>query len=637
MKIKGITFAEQHVEKGVLGLAVLALVGIGAWQFLGPSPQVTVDGRTVAPGEVDQILVDRAEALNLRLRDEAPLANDPFPEELPLIADRFASILEGGVGRTDPLPRLQPMLANALVPADLGAAAWYVEPRFPAASILASVQQTDDAFTNDVIEAYPALAERFGDASAPRDVSFLTPSATIDPVAMREALQATDPTADPPRVAIPSLWYNHRLFILDVHCEREERLPNGQFGNRVLVSTLPGQTTLRPDLESNPDAAMRNRMLEVLSDQRIQRQILQPDFLPTRNSAFAPPSIDEEAETDQADTPGEVLRRELERVRTEVSRVRERLDELGGPLVEEGGTPGRPGRPDGGDRDRDRGRGSGGATAPGGGLGGGGLGGASRGDTGGDRGGQEAGGAADRATDRLRRSLGARLRDLEGRVGRVEAQLREVAPELLGDAEVTVTPFNLAGDDPIQIWAHDIDVQPGAVYRYRFVVRMYNPFFARKRQLVEEQGPLADEIAIDTMVSEWTSPVEVTPQVAFFVSRAAPGEGSLGLGSAQIEVFRLFEGRWRREVFAVGPGDRIGRVVEPARGREGEPTIDFTTEWFVVDIIDDPTGETRSDRTRPALVLLQRVGSSERFVIRAASQDQSDSKRQRLFRDYSVG
>lgn len=230
-----------------------------------------------------------------------------------------------------------------------------------------------------------------------------------------------------------------------------------------------------------------------------------------------------------------------------------------------------------------------------------------------------------------------RIRDMEQREERVVEQLREVAPELIDGSSAEATPFRLAGDDPIQLWAHDIDLRPGATYRYRFILRVYNPFFARKRQLVEEQGHLADQLVIDSVVSDWTDPIEVTPQVAFFVTRATPGDGPLGLGSAQIEVFRLHEGRWRREVFAVSPGDRIGRLVEPTRDRETEPSVDFGTEWFVVDIVDDPTGEARSDRSRPALVVLQRIGSRERFEVRDPAADQSSQKRQRLYRDFTVG
>ena len=45
MKLKGINQFEQHVEKIVLGVAVLGAAGIGAWMFLG-APTVKMSGTT---------------------------------------------------------------------------------------------------------------------------------------------------------------------------------------------------------------------------------------------------------------------------------------------------------------------------------------------------------------------------------------------------------------------------------------------------------------------------------------------------------------------------------------------------------------------------------------------------------------
>ena len=43
------------------------------------------------------------------------------------------------------------------------------------------------------------------------------------------------------------------------------------------------------------------------------------------------------------------------------------------------------------------------------------------------------------------------------------------------------------------VWTHDLSVEPGATYRYRCRVFLYNPLFARSRQLLEAQQERAVE------------------------------------------------------------------------------------------------------------------------------------------------
>lgn len=212
------------------------------------------------------------------------------------------------------------------------------------------------------------------------------------------------------------------------------------------------------------------------------------------------------------------------------------------------------------------------------------------------------------------------------------------------------------GDQPILVWAHDLDAEPGKTYRYRSQIRVYNPFFTRARQLVKEQVKLADQVVLESAASDWSNPVEMAPPVEFFLVRANPGEGPLGLGSARVEVYRLFDGKWRLEEFTVAPGDRIGRVVDAQRAPAGKgatggtaggaaPTagstsaIDFTTDWYVVDIIEDQTGERKgvSDSQKPAIVIIERVGNGERIELREPVRELVDEQRKRLNRDSKLG
>jgi len=162
---------------------------------------------------------------------------------------------------------------------------------------------------------------------------------------------------------------------------------------------------------------------------------------------------------------------------------------------------------------------------------------------------------------------------------------------------------------------------------------------------VKEQVPLAASVVLESAASDWSSPVEVAPPVECFLVCAHPGEGPLGLGSARVEVYRLLDGRWRLEEFSVAPGDRIGRLVDtgreakPAADGAATPPIDFTTEWYVVDIVEDQSGERRgvSDSQRPARVIIERIGDGHRLEPREPSRDLANEQRRRLNQDWRLG
>ena len=124
--------------------------------------------------------------------------------------------------------------------------------------------------------------------------------------------------------------------------------------------------------------------------------------------------------------------------------------------------------------------------------------------------------------------------------------------------------FTLGGDqDEAWIWVHDIDVVPGRIYRYRFILRLYNPFFAKTLSLVEEQHDLAESLTVDSAISEWSAPIEIDPFVRYEIARAVPAgygtaSGSMGLGQVEAKVTRFYDGQDWVRTFIVQPGDQIG-------------------------------------------------------------------------------
>jgi hypothetical protein len=230
----------------------------------------------------------------------------------------------------------------------------------------------------------------------------------------------------------------------------------------------------------------------------------------------------------------------------------------------------------------------------------------------------------DEATRSKRRLLTGQFDRLTAEVERLVAQLQKLAPDSAGVA--ASDDADLSKAESILVWAHDLAVRPGATYRYRVRLEIFNPFFARKRQLSAAQADLAEAFTLRTAVSEWSRPVSMEPEVAFFLVDAGPGEGRLGLGSAKFELFRYEDGERRRETFVVQPGDRIGDAREAGAAKR---EVDFGTEWFVVDVVEGLPGDSRGDaRGRNARVLVS--DDQGRTMYRSVAVDASHPSRRKF-------
>jgi len=625
MKVKGISFFELHAEKFVLGLAVVVLLAVVYLQFAG-GEGVRVDGREVAVGEVNSILRQRAEQLANRLRADSPPGVDLLSQELPLVADEYGPSLERGISDDSALPPSRPSLAALLVPSDIADVAWYHQPRL-ASSPVVEVLQTSDALTAEGWSRLAPLGGRFVGEPTTLDVTWLTPAASIDLASMRQALRGSNPSADPPRMSIPPVWFNDALSIVDVAFERQE-LVDGVWGEIELVAAFPTQDSFRPYL-AEADAALRDDVFDELRRPARQLEILQPEFVDTLNGLFVAP-LPAEASSAAVDpemaAAGEEIRRlqrDLQRYRQDRARTQARLDELGGPVRDDEADEGGRSRGRGGRGDRDGDTGGSGAAPPGGrGLGSGGM--------QGRRGAGEDPAQAE-ANKRRRRALTERLERIDARIGEAEARIGELAPDLdTGSNDARIPDVGV--DDRVMVWTHDLDVQPNRSYRYRVRIEAYNPFFARTNQLVPEQQTLAEGFTLASAVGPWSEAVEVAPPVSFFMMRASPEDGGLGLGTASVEVFAFRDGKRRSQTFSVQPGDVIGEVASVRVAGRNEGDVDFSTGWYVIDILSDPSkeGADSDDEGGAAIVLVGRVDDPSAVEQRVPGDDRGSEERRRF-------
>ena len=610
MKLKGISLVERHFEKGLVLLAVVLVVGIGAWKFVLSANTFDMDGVSggVAITEIDEKLRERAERIQ-RGQAENAQSRVVFSETVAQMTAEFTARLAKPVSPVGDLPPNQPSLAAAITPTGSTADTWYYEPKFAAAK-MAGVIQTQDAIDPKELDGRPGLTARFP-AGGPFDIQWATPWAVLDMRGIRAEVAKFDNAGSPQRAAVPEPWYGGKLPVADVFFERQTMMADGAWGEQIEVEILEGAPSYRDQI-AEADAAVREDLLDQLVIASNQMEVLQPHFFETRKERFDAPLPGIEAPV-LVDTPerrqSRDLQKRLSRKRNDLTKLEDALRKAGGPLE-----PDKEPKKTPKDRGTGGGGGGGGGRGGGGGFGGGGDGGSDGG--GGAMGGRNTGGgeANDEQARARRISLTKRRSELNSEISKLDASLMALAP---GDAAAAPASTDKAAWDldEVVVWAHDPSVVPGAVYRYRTTVRLFNPFFTRAPMLVSEQAPLADSLIITSATSAWGEPVRIEDPLSFFVTRASAADGKPGSARATIEIYRLFNGERRKLIVTAEPGDAVGGTADSSKQAGADPNLDFSTGWFILDIIDEPTRDAKpGDSAKPAFVLVQKLGSEDPAV-----------------------
>lgn len=613
---KGITIWEQHVEKLVLGVCVILLLGAAAMFVLDMPNTTRVGSEDLQPSEVNDVIRTKVGDLRSRLSSDSARDVETLAQVQAASADSFLERLEGSVSPRSRLPRIAPAFAAMLLPEEAGSAdVLYYEPVIASPVIRPRVVQTQDTIEESELIRVPDLAVLLGEDSL--DIVWTTPVAEVDLASLRAELSAEETLANPVRLQIPSNWYRERPYILDVVFERQEQRSDGSWERSTVLPIVAGARSIRSKIAEDEkiDAGFRDDVFMYLDDPVVQQEILQPDFYATLNSRFTPPTSGDEVlveidEEDSAISEEEADRRR--RVREFTRRLRDRmislnrtkdiLKELGGELEEAGEEGGSSGR---GEKGRGRGRSGGGPPGgdPNGGPGG----------PGGGFGGKKGqGGANSEAQKKKRIGLTKKVRKIEADIARIQADLAQLDPAVsaaIAESSVPVTQMlDTSADDTVLVWTHDLGVKQGSTYRYRTTVMVFNPLFARGRQLLESQRPRSEEFELASFASEWSMPVTIDPPVQFFFVRASDDGGSLGLGEAIVELYRYNDGKQRATRSRVQPGEPIGGP-EVLNGHR----VDFGTSWYLVDVIADPaaSGSNRLDSNNDSIVVCRQLDGTE--------------------------
>jgi uncharacterized membrane protein YgcG/uncharacterized protein YggL (DUF469 family) len=624
MKTKGISIWEQHLERIVLGIAILVFIALTALQFVGDPNATMVNGEPVSADEVDELVKVEAERLLGRLSSDArPMMvfEDPDP-----IFETFEQQRLAGVTPMPGLPQVQ--TAVVLGNGDLGVA---IDTPFDVPVIPAPYRTTSAQYFDAISVDSSELLEQESDLKAmvaelPHDLTWITAAAQFDIAKVLAQYQATDAEG---QQEIPTNWYNGRVDILDVRVEREEYI-DGQWTNQTLLAPIPGQYTFRESFEDQQDmdAASRDWVLQIMSDPTVAHDIVRPEFYPLVNASWSPPVYVDETDapaTELTEQEMEIrdLKKSIVRAQKDLARLLAKLEEAGGELY--------PDKPTTGDKSSGPGsdRGSGGGTsAPGGGMSSGGLGGG-----GGMGRGENTADDSERRT-KLRIQLTKQRDRKQQRLDRFQERLTALQGDM---ADTTAQEVEEEPQDTIMVWAHDMTVEPGKTYRYRFTIDVFNPFCARRINLIEEQHELAEGLVLQSASSEWSEPLYAEPPLRVFITGAtAPGQGPAGLGGLDLgtlnaQVYRFYDSRWWLDDVRVSPGDRIGGVKELRGADGGSIEIDFSSDWFVLDVVSDVTANrTARDRRYAAKAILQNLYSPEMIVVRFPARDAGSEERLQL-------
>ncbi|MBL21758.1 MAG: hypothetical protein CMJ37_02795 [Phycisphaerae bacterium] len=624
MKTKGITVVERFIEKGILGLAAIFAVAFAAMQLLSEAPTTKAAGGEVNPGTVDARLEEQTLRLKAAIEVEGLPASvevleasgevgPSFDElvETPTVGFRKVQVTEanvdlGGIGGIT-------LTAGAYnVPTLPGPPQVFVETHFDAISIDDLELSSDDEST---------LESRLGVTGSPGDivwntVGFQIPWREMD-AAMRDA-----PGGD---LDMPEAWYSGRIDVLDIVVERQQRI-DGEWAPAVVLKTMPARWSLRENLNveglSRKD---RDAIVESLWSVRDQDRtpssilldILRPEFYATASDRWSAP-LAPSAEKDNA-SKGDNWR-EIATWKRKLREAQKKANRRAASIEGLGGTPGEVEEPD--REERKSGQRAGGSGSGGGDGNRGSGGGSGRRESSGKRaapgaglsagsGGFGAGAGAPEDPEKKKRQLAGlqkQYQDALKEVSKAQSRLRALGydPSQAGAVE-------LAGlaDDLAVAWFHDLEVEPGAEYRYRVRFEVLNPFFARQLDLQEAQINLAKSMAMSTENSSWTNTVAVPGFSQFFLTG-----GEVDASKIQAEVFCFTEGRWWSHTYnRLQLGARIGDTQRKQNGVE-RVEIDFGTNWMPVDLeIDYSMGDDDIEAGQAAIVRLQHVSDHARPLL----------------------
>jgi len=539
-----ISWFEQNVEKVVMGIVGVALVGVVGLQAIHQPNKVKVGaGEPVQPWEAHKPVERNAQDLLGKVRT-------PNPPEAPKVTENLANELD---------KKFKAGIVPSSKMASLGAAPKIDKTEGPSAVGTEKIAELKvNAPTNVIGAAHPATIHPLEQvwhsdlaavlpAQQPFDKVGVSVEATFNGVALVDALES-DPDGDGSIQPIPlGLWQDAMtksilVDIVQVEMERELVRPapgsRETAGTKVTIGSMLG----RPDMRKVWTDSVRTRAdfeAGLTQVRAMSEQIQRPAYY----ALIAGLAWEEPKETRDRWMAGNdpalinKLKSELAGAREQLKVAQDELDRLPVPGAQPAGRDNPPPPPPrGGAGNR-----GGGRSGPGTGSG------------------RQAPQPKDQDPATLRLNAQNKVNTLKGKVATLERRLGKLGVDVAQPAtpdqpEATAPVLALHENDEVKLWAHDMTATPGAAYRYRMRVVVNNPLFGAN--LVESQKALGANSLLAGEFSEWSDVVEVDDLSDFFIISASESNPPASIQpSSNAQLFVYYYGKWRQANVGVNPGD----------------------------------------------------------------------------------
>lgn len=519
MKLKGINPFEQYVDKALFGIVGASLLGVLAWQFVGPGNQIEVGGQRVDPDKAYGPVATQAQAILAKVGSQSPEL--PAPPRADVL-NRFEDRLTKGVSPGKNIVALTPKLSLGVGGAGdtgVGAESPIAPLAVPApggvvAATFASALDPMEVIANEELAKLLPKEQPF-------DKQAVSVEAVFDGTALARALE-NDPEGDPR--SIPLGWWRGQMSLLAVEIERERELSGGEWGEATIVPPMPGRAGLLKDLDKTVRSKADLPMLVARAEQS-QDMVMRPKYY----NIIAGPEWMPPTEMSTGETKSEQmdrLQRRINDLEKEEATLKRRLDAKNKPATQTGG---------GRDEPAPAGRRGGGPPPP-------------------PTPSPESRGR-DRASQPTKRDpLEIKIEDVSNQIVKAKADLEKLNAPPQAENQEAVKRLSLLENPKLRVWAHDLTAEPGATYRYRVRVATNNPLFDQK--LIDAQKSDAQSPVVLGAWSEWTDPITVEAKEYYFITGASPAD-QLGGARASAEMYKFYYGFWRKGSAAVEPGDML--------------------------------------------------------------------------------
>jgi hypothetical protein len=575
-------FIESHIEKAALLIGVLGALYIVYAFVLSNVEKVPFNGQSFSPGQIDTYIAEQSDKLQSRLEREPFLKPAYIPQSGVFLA-KMSSVLDKDLNVFWPVPSSVEITVDKKyrIPV-VGEVNDVLAGHIRAAAYLPKVVITPENVASE-------------DSYEPNDLDLVTVQGSFDLGSLIDSFQECFAGK-----GVPEGWRDKGLakpVFAGVQLQRQRLDENGKWSQWEDIPRLriDPKRDIYKIIDDVNDLPMGGVMVQIaqLGDQRTQASMLQPEpyRIASAEDNWLPPVLHEKFLAVRRDKEAQERREAATEREAKTAEEREKMTTTRSTRDERGTGV------SGGSRGTTTGQTMGGAGSR---VAGGGGGAGAR-VAGGGAGSRGAGGGRPMGAEPDRSSVS---RNTSRTTSRTDTRTETTTTEQKKIAKTTVTEATINEElrkmllknkdlsslhETITFWAHDDTVEPGASYRYRIRIGVFNPV-AGTGQVQAEDAASNNKVILWSDFSEETDIVDIPKRLYFFpinVQEAAK--------AVEVQVCKYVMGYWYSEQFMVKRGDIIGKTAKVEVGEKEKDkttaevklpeTIDYTTGAIVVDVV----------------------------------------------------